>query len=441
MGFWQTRWYFCVAAITPVFLIWVVLPILRLVLGTSDCVDGVSCTARSLFKFAWGTILGLYIVFWLSLVAISAVFLMRNPHIGPQFRQQAQKTRVRWFPLKTFYINWVALISALVEFGQLNSFAFGSDVEWNGGFAEVYLARLFTFSPTNWISTDIDTYLPSWSPSFANLAYYGGVYWACLLLWTWIVILKLGNKFKRFNKINELLTLTIPGMLVGPLFMSVATTLFKTIDCTYPDTSAPTMDGKSDVTCWAGLEHRTFATVMLFGVAAYLPVAMLAAGMQQLLYPKAQLDIQYAPLLTMIVQYVKALCTASATFFSTSQYLFLLSVFFGNMLLLATSLFLKTVSVWWVQMLKVCLYFATAMTTLVAIYGQYTPNEYQYVDAEMFVRALWGICAVFMIGYILVRRIQARKSNRRPTPTDHGGDLQRKLTNGKAKKTKKRKND
>lgn len=140
------------------------------------------------------------------------------------------------------------------------------------------------------------------------------------------------NKFQESNPfLNRVFTKDLPSVLNGMMYMGLISTFFSflaCVDCTnatytkrlekcnvtdgdaYPP---PFLLSHQNIPCWT-TTHAPLALLGFWGVLFFLPIGMLAQGMNQVLFQQEALDIKYAPVVMLFSQLIKALTSTARAF-------------------------------------------------------------------------------------------------------------------------------
>ena len=124
-----------------------------------------------------------------------------------------ERNRLRFFPIATYYQNFISLLMIFMEIVQLNSLSFDPSVKWS--------------------ETDQIPKIVQWLGSFGitdigiNQVELKALLCSCALLF-WFFLLKCANKFQDSNLLlNRILTKDLPSIMNGVMYMvSCAIALF-----------------------------------------------------------------------------------------------------------------------------------------------------------------------------------------------------------------------
>lgn len=206
-------------------------------------------------------------------------------------------------------------------------------------------------------------------------------------------MLKCANKFQESNPFfNRVLTKDLPSLLNGTLYMGLISTFFSflaCVDCTSSyahnfklkcptnGTNAttplpePFLMRHQNIPCWTAA-HVPYALLGFWGVTFFLPIGLLAQGMNQVLFQQESLDIKYAPVVMLFSQLIKALASAARAFFTFNVELLASLALAGNVLLFLIMTRpwsdAKSASLWYIQYIKSGIYAASGWSAAVAIY-------------------------------------------------------------------------
>jgi hypothetical protein len=281
------------------------------------------------------------------------------------------------------YENYGAVVTLFIELGQMNALSFQSEVPWDGSSALPKVANglMLDFSGLG-ITTVFNVHIPT-----------AKLYAAVGVLFAWILLLKARSKFKHFPTLNLILSYNLPTVLAGPCYMLVTQACFSWIACYSPgkvvqrptrdplrfiNSSAPYLwhdPGKFfvncrnqwscvttdffwcvvEITCWTP-EHLPFALIGLIGVGVYTPVAVLSFGMAQVVFPRERLDVQFAPMVLMLGNFIRGMMAYASVFFAWNQWIFISCGAVGNLLLLGLMLRYHACSLRSVEFIKTAIY-------------------------------------------------------------------------------------
>ena len=294
-----------------------------------------------------------------------------------------KRDKIRWSPVVKHYENYGALVTLFIELGQMNALSFQSEVPWDGSSALPKVANglMLDFSGLG-ITTVFNVHIPT-----------AKLYAAVGVLFAWILLLKARSKFKHFPTLNLILSYNLPTVLAGPCYMLVTQACFSWIACYSPgkvvqrptrdplrfiNSSAPYLwhdPGKfffncrnqwscvttdcfgcvAEITCWTP-EHLPFALIGLIGVGVYTPVAVLSFGMTQVVFPRERLDVQFAPMILMLGNFIRGMMAYASVFFAWNQWIFISCGAVGNLLLLGLMLRYHACSLRSVEFIKTAIY-------------------------------------------------------------------------------------
>jgi hypothetical protein len=281
-----------------------------------------------------------------------------------------QRSRLRLVPLDKYYQNALALVAIAVEIVQLNTISFDPQ---------------FNYSETDQIPKLI-RWLGALGISEIGVAQVELKAALCAAALTgWLIMLKCANRFQESNAVfNRLVTKDLPAVLHGTLYMGFLSIFFSfltCIDCATAkahdvhvahcqagDDSAPFLLSHHAIPCWTPT-HAPFALLGLWGTAFFLPIGLLAQGMNHVLFAHEALDVRFAPVVTLFAQLVKAVAATARAFFPFHTTLLASVALTGNALLLV--LMIQSgggASRWYLRHIKCGIFAASGWAAACALY-------------------------------------------------------------------------
>jgi hypothetical protein len=280
-----------------------------------------------------------------------------------------QRSRVRFMPLTKFYPNVLALVALVVEIVQLNAISFDPQFNYSTTDQIPMLVR--------WLGdrgiAEIQVNHVELKAALSGAALVG-----------WLVLLKCANKFPESHPtVNRVVTKDLPAVLHGSLYMGLLSIFFSFLVCVDCETEegsrtvgcgelglAPFLLHHRTVPCWTPA-HAPLALLGLWGITFFLPIALLAQGMNHVLFASAALDVRFAPVVTLSAQLAKAVLAAARAFFPFRLTL-LASIALGNnallLVLMAMSSGGRGASRWYLRHVKSGIFAASGWAAACAIY-------------------------------------------------------------------------
>ncbi|KAJ0393558.1 hypothetical protein P43SY_004468 [Pythium insidiosum] len=284
-----------------------------------------------------------------------------------------ERSRLRWLPLSKHYQNLQAIARILAEVVQLNSISFDPSVQWSETDQVPKIIQ--------WLG---DTGITRIGIDQVELK----AILCCVTLVLWLLALKCANKFQETNMfLNRVLTKDLPSLVNGLLYMGIISSFFSflaCVDCSGPyakhfPTRCEYIEGQTprpdippfllshpSIVCWSS-QHVPYVLLGLWGVVFFLPIGILVDGMSQVLFQQEAVDIQYAPVVVLSSQLIKALTATAQAFFKFSRLPLAILALTGNFFLFGLMLVTKSASLWYIKYVKCGIYASSCWSAVIAI--------------------------------------------------------------------------
>jgi hypothetical protein len=390
LSFWCTRQYLFIAVALPTIFVFVVCPWIK----AMD--SGYHWILTYMVRF--------YTIGWVIPTLASIYLLVAD---SKDYSNQPERARLRLSPASKYSSNFIAMFSMCVEMTQMNSLNFNSEVPWDEDYPvpEAADAVMLDFKA---LGIGDDTFAVSIITAKAIMGF------TFLVFWVWL--LKARNKFKAFESVNIAISFTLPNLLCGPLYMIFTQFFFTFMACYSPDDEYTANTNITQTFLWADNsiscyteEHAPLLLIGLMGVGLFTPIACLSYGMNQVLFPQEDEDIQYAPIVLMVTNVVKTAMTYSMTVFPWKQTWFIIVGALGNTVVMGLLLLVKGCSLWFIKAIKIAVYLSCIFCALCALGTIYYPR----LEPIKFLHIGWGVIWIILISYIIIKvRLRRKKGSK-----------------------------